>query len=671
MKTFFTKHTPSCVSLFFVAATFFIASQCGYLLQFDTHILNHLDGERLLTGADSWYYLRRAGEMLSGTFVSYDVMRPLSPYAPYPFISAVTVWLSNITGLSLSTVAFFIPVVGSLLCIPVMWLWCSELKFRFFPALVASVFPLLSYAWASRIHLGRFDTDFLIIPLTMLALWAVYCFSRWQEKFRFVFLLSGLLSLLVLFFWWQQGALAVGAVAIASYLLSFPLSFSFREKRIQLGLILFGLVLFGLALTPLTQYFPAPFQGLVAHIKAHIALILGKEGTALFPSISETIGELTVGSLFEAIEWVSGNVFVFSCALVGLLLAFGKNRTLLFFIGVPVFCFFLLSLTGRRFLMFLTPFIGLGAGFFIEWVQGLLEQKKPQIALFSSAVLAFCFVGSLLFSFFSHDTGPVFDANRAVLAKNIDRHSPADTKVWSWWGDGYFIQYFAKRPTFIDGGSQTPMRAWLMSVPMASSDPVFVRNWIRFFAAYPYALEQLARRIGMQKATTFFLEVFKEGQDIQKIASQYDVAALRDWSKYLFPDVNVVLYLPSDMMVKGTWLTVGKWLPGVNKKPYTPIYSQPTAQAVVKVKEGTIAFRGNVYPFSKLLVVEKGSLAHYNGQEAGPVFITLEGISKMYFMEQKYFDCLVFRLLFMYPDTTPNFKPLAYNPFVGGAWLVQ
>lgn len=662
----------SSLLIFMGVLCFAIVLNAILINRFDLEVLHRMGDLRLLTTADGWYYLRLAEELLSGTYAPLDHMRPLSPMAPFPYLSFLAAQFTKLTGISLQTVAFYFSCVVSVSIIPVMQMWAKRLEFGIWATMIASVFPLVSYAWFSRIYPGRFDTDCLILPLTMLAFWAVHdvvLSESGRRKVASILLL--LATLLGLFLWWKQGAIAVGGICALVYVFSFPFVRSVFERRLQWGLIGVGLSVGGLCFTPVINYFPEFFVSLVDIAKSHIALIMGQEGANFFPSISNTIGELTVGSFENSLEWVFTLPLLVVPATIGAFWALFKRKSLLVAFCIPTLVFIFLSFTGRRFLMFLVPFAGLGLGAFVQMLSDYLHVKKLPLVGAITGILAIALVAPSVANVVKYDIRPTFDANRAVLASSAIQNSPEKAVVWSWWSDGYFLQYFAKRPTYIDGGSQTPMQAWIMSVPLASPDPVFARNWIRFFGAYPYALNQLAGKIGMEKAMHFFLAAFANKAQIETLVSDYGIEKMHNWNEYLFPNSAVVLFLPSDMMVKGTWLTFGRWVPGMTEKPFTPIYSQPTSKARVNVKNGTIAFSGVKLPFSKLLVVSKDELNHFNGQPDGQVFLTLEGIPKMYFMDKSHFDCLVFRLLFMYPDKTKYFKPLAYNPFVGGAWLVQ
>lgn len=265
---------------------------------------------------------------------------------------------------------------------------------------------------------------------------------------------------------------------------------------------------------------------------------------------------------------------------------------------------------------------------------------------------------------------PRFDAPTYLLASSVKDATPPDGKVWNWWDRGYLFQQAGHRKTFIDGGLQTPARAYAAAVPLANGNVSVSHYWIRFFSEHPDAIDDLARHAGSKRnAVDFLLKVFNDPDKLPGLVSEYKLPQ-RNWKGYLFPNVKVTLALLSDMLVRSTWLSIGRSLPGT---PLTPasIYVMPFSQCIVDTDHDEITYQDRTIQYSAIYQITTKQLSNSPGKSGESVAVAVPRTDKLFYMDTDQFDCLVFRLLFVNPQNTPGFRLVVYNPFIGGVWIVE
>lgn len=156
------------------------------------------------------------------------------------------------------------------------------------------------------------------------------------------------------------------------------------------------------------------------------------------------------------------------------------------------------------------------------------------------------------------------------------------------------------------------------------------------------------------------------------IVEEYPSIRPNWWLSYLYPPhANVTLTFASDMLFRTAWVSKGLWDPISGEAPQTPMYMFPLSETVVDRTNGAIIFRDKAYGYSKIMFVTAESLSHDVKRAEGPIAIMVKGNPNAYMIQKEYFENLGFRLLFVHPSNTLGFRPLAYHPFVGGAWRVE
>ncbi len=468
----------------------------------------------------------------------------------------------------------------AILMIPLMWVWSR----RIFPddklgAVIASSAVSINYAFYTRTTLGKFDTDALNIVLFWAIGFLLYEFTRRSGIDRFLYLGLALLSLFGLGYWWFPAGLPLGLIMFFFFGCSIILPSPKRDKWLK-GVILGGAAVGGviLVLAGFTSVLPKVINDLLSPYMQHLTLIQG-ETKSLFPAMGKTIAELQSLDWKTTMKWIAGSWFVPIIAVAGLLVLVRRERRTLFFVLLPCLFFGIMSFEGLRFIMFLAPGIALGiAAFALKIVRpvafSLFDRASAATAMAVAAAVILIAPGTV--HCMSYGLRASFDGNMVLVAQEVNKKAGKSAFVWNWWGPGYMIENYSQRKTFIDGGLQEPQRSWIAAVPLATHNYTLARNWIRFFAKNPMAITYFSRLLkDTEKATAFLLEALKDKNKLSEVLEKYGLPKTkRNWAKFLFPETEVYLVLLSDMLTHGSWLPIGKYVPGgpdmTKRSPFTP-----------------------------------------------------------------------------------------------------
>ena len=322
-------------------------------------------------GADPYYYLDIARDLLAGKIIKFDQLRNfpdggVRPSAA-PLLSVLLAAATFLGRQPLEWVAVLIPpFLGILLAIPVYFLGVvltldaaipfsrarrvdlSEAKFT---GALAALFALLSPPLVIRSSIGWCDTDILNVTFSVACLVPALGFAvaNSQGAARKYFLVW-LVLLLAFAWWWDQALTPVLFLGGAPMLLALWQArdrFSRRQKLYALPALIFLLLLFAWK----GEGLPA-FQKLFSYV-------FGTDSSPVFPAFEGLVDEQVNRSFWEIATDIGGNPFLYFGSLVGLvLLPFLAGRKTLFLF--PLLVVNALALQGMRFMIFAAPIFSLG-----------------------------------------------------------------------------------------------------------------------------------------------------------------------------------------------------------------------------------------------------------------------------------------------------------------------
>lgn len=436
-------------------------------------------------------------------------------------LSIIWAYLSDWFNISLEKLTWYlIPILAVSVAIPVFF-YLKDLGYPY-AGLIGGVISVSAPMYLSRTNLMRLDHDVLNLALPIFIAYTFYKFFETSEKWKkYTWILISSFFLILYQLWYAHPNL--NFVLIIMFLLRYfwdkKLNWK-REDIIFLGLLILP-QLWYVYIGPIHLY--KQVKTLVFNIKSPTAAeLLFKD----FPNIFMSISELQKMSFWEVLSAVIFNKVLGVFGLIGVFLLFLFHfRKLLFllpFFGIGLLSFF----SGARFAMYLSPFIGMGLGYWIyllfkdilPFFHILEEERKQKITVLLVGIVIF--ITTLIVqkeakeALSLHSTPKVF----SPLVKDMEwlkKSTPKDSVIWTWWDYGYAFQLYSRRATFHDGGSQESPKTYFIARSFATSDPK--EAWLLTSFVSNYGLTGLAKLLKEGIPAKQIVEEIKSGKFCQPI----------------------------------------------------------------------------------------------------------------------------------------------------------
>ena len=205
------------------------------------------------------------------------------------------------------------------------------------------------------------------------------------------------------------------------------------------------------------------------------------------------ISEVKGSSPLYFIYFMSGNILILMAAIVGYFLLCLKFRP--FLLTLPMLGLGLLSFFGGvRFVMYVTPLVAFGFGYFLHFFLNLFDLRNS-IKNLSFLVFAVAALAINLDFAYSYRPKTVISRDEAVALDGLKKLTKRDDYVFSWWDYGYAIRYFADVMTLNDPGRQGGENNYFVSLALRK-DEAFSARLARVAVTYnDISLEQNVRPI--------------------------------------------------------------------------------------------------------------------------------------------------------------------------------
>ena len=533
----------------------------------------YIKGRPIFTAYDAYYFARLADDYNLGVFHpgGIDKLRFVPDYADYPDVIPLYSWifakLSALTGKPVENLAFwFIPILAVLIAIPItIFLLKIDAPLA---ALGGALAASLSLIYVVRTSINRLDTDsivlfsFFSIPLAVLL---VYLAPNRRQKYLYL-LLVAVFSLT--FYWgYLHPDLNLLLWLFSILFLSYPLLKEWflkgRKEGKSLkdslkGKISKDLLLLTLAFNPVILLFGV--FSLVKQLWVYV-IHFNKPLYGNFPNVQVSISELQKLDFSRLAKLTVGNETLLILSLIGVAL-FIFFRFRFFLLLLPTFLIGLLAFKGAsRFAMFLVPVLGIGFGFLFDLLMDFVKRRynpgKWVKASFYS-LLGLLLIGTITFSdrlSFKFIPQPIMTSDLADAFIELGKQTPPNAWIYTWWDYGYAIQYYARRATFHDGGSQLSPKTYFVALGFTTSSPLAAYNITKTLT------------ICGKKCIKKLLE---EGKTAQQIKEMFVKGTLLKGKKVNHP---VYWVFTQDLIGKFYWISYfGSWNFKTLKGTHHPIY---------------------------------------------------------------------------------------------------
>ncbi len=508
-----------------------------------------LEEKPLFTTYDGFLFARYAKEYQEGLyrwreidplrFVPDNFLQGEIRYRFPPLLSVLFAKLSALTGKPVENLSlYFIPLLAVFFTIPLV-LYLREAGNFWAPALLGAFTGVTSLIYLLRTSVARLDTDCLNLFFPFLVL---FFLTRYLRTLRTRWLVAASVGL-VLFGWWYKAAspLVIGILLIFSVLAW--LQGGRRGRALWRDLAL-------LFLPQLWYLWRAPVQ-----FYSYVSRLLFGAGTterlfSAYPNVLRSISELNASpDLQKAAFFILDHKYLFLAGLLGFVLfLLWERRAVL--LSLPLFLTgLLLFKAGNRFGMYLAPFVGMGLGFL---VQGSVEGPERFFPRFLSPlstralILLLTLIVGLGVWFnqkpsWRYVAVPKITAPIARQIAALQRLTPQEAWIWSWWDYGYAISDLGRRAVFIDGGTQTTPKTYYIALSFTLPSPEEGRNVTAFVAKYGLAGIEEELKKGLSPAE--LTKAMREG------------TLLKEW-----PDHPVYWLFTGDLLRKYGWIGYfGSW----------------------------------------------------------------------------------------------------------------
>lgn len=414
----------------------------------------HFVGDRpLMTSTDAYYWLRLAEEHRSGTY-SEGELDPLQSFPdggarlrPVPLLSVLLARLAPLwEGEVFRAGLYLVPLLAGLFVVPLA-LYFRRLDL---PAagLLGGLVASFGHEYFTRTSIGGVDTDALNLFFPFAAsLFVAYAVESGSERRTLAF--SALAGLTMLgFYWWYYHP---GFTVVYLVLLVVCLALGRKSART----IALSAGLFALVANPLYLW-----RGLSGLAKFAGGVLMPSASAALtrslaVPDVLATVAESQRVAVADALGLVlEGGVLTALGLVLFAVCAVRYWRGLLPL--APILLLGLVTFTGgKRFAIFLGPFVGVGYGYLIGVIVSRISRKweagqryRPLVVYAAAGLFFVSISGATAIGFVP---APSFSARTISSIEVVGERLPSGTPVLGWWDYGYALQGVGDLATYQDG----------------------------------------------------------------------------------------------------------------------------------------------------------------------------------------------------------------------------
>ena len=650
-----------------------------------------INGEKLMATHDAYYFMASA------------IKTSRNPNEP---LGIITRYISKATNIPVGKMAFYIPgIFCSLLAIPLVILGYKNDMLE--GSIVASILGACCLGYLGRSRLGFFDTDFGVLALFVAfccctIIWldnrkngqiphhlsnlklpiftgiVGYCFIWFYGSGRplalFIILLS-LISLMILnhkqrlsLFDSIYGILIIYifTYGILSGLATIVTLTLYRKigRRVNSKIEWLILILGALGASIEGSVHMIVYGGVIRFLK--YAKILphyissSKTYSIQLPSVLQSIKEAQNLKFSEAVIRMAYNWPTFIIGVFGLIYLVIKKPSHLIFLVFLLLGILSIKL-GNRFSMYGGIAIGVGLGFGIGLMfKNLLSKTGRWLFQIVLSILVLIPIVQISIKFTPSPIFPKIYAKTFVEASNI---VPRIGRLWQWWDYGYACQYYAKRPSFGDGGVHDGPTLYPLALVHTSNSPLLAGNLIKYitksqlieynenkekYDKYAKNIPSMWRiyltnpifqlnKLGPEKAQRFLNSLKKKKLNITNIPPQYLVFSwenlkLAYWISYF-----------------GTWdIVTGTAFPGKIQSLH--------GRLSIDMSNGMLEVNNKKIKLDGLIIIDNNGKTHeYNWPSGSDIYGILNNISKeFYIMDSTIYFSNMIQMLLKDPST---FRP--------------
>jgi len=552
------------LGLVFLLSILLRFEDAGHWAQSPRYFFQH--GQPFILSVDGYYYLRLADDVLRHQYHAVDELRTApergSRPAVIPLLSLLVYLLKRAFPFaSLNQVAVALPpFLGALVVFPV-WGICRTWGLSIFASLVACASASLSVAFFDRTRMGYFDTDGLVLVLTLLICEEFVRFSLRDDRRRYGHYAGAVAALLLLVWTWSGAAFIALGIFVTSWLVSM-LFFYRAPKREAYTFYAVNAVVGLLIVLVFAKQLTTAFQDTLSHAR----LVAGAAASG-FPDTHQHVTELERPGFHELWARTAGSIVGFVAGVVGLLLLARAHPRKAALVAAPIVIGILSLFLGRRFLIFTGTAVAIGTAYGVEWIIRAKLRHAFLATCLALSVLAYLNIAAatagITASRATYATFPGTDRLKEVTAPR--------SIIWSDVDSGYLLMYWTRRRTIADPDRIDGEHQFYTYFPLTVESPRLAANFMRFYGTRGRSgLHRVRALCGGDLPGSFRLvrEILAAGPDgADSILHALPPGMRREgdadvWRAFFFPrePVRIYLFLHAGMPeFIDTWFGYGSW----------------------------------------------------------------------------------------------------------------
>ncbi len=476
--------------MIFVAVIFGMVCRLYWVFWASEYPVFFWNNELMISTNDGYAFAEGARDMLAGFHQENDLS-----YYGYP-LSTLTYWIVKFLGVKLETAMIYMSVFfSSLVAVPVI-LIANEYKLKF-AGFIAALLAVVANSYYNRTMAGYYDTDMLIIPLSVFVVWGLV---RVLEKKDAKSLIIAPLSALI-YMWWYSSAFSLISILTGLFLL-YTLVFDIKNPLFYLEISLLLLAISNLDLTlkfaiVFVFYVLCLFKKEAINLKFALGVLVvvfvvfairGGLNPIIFQlkfyvfrdapevggmsfhffNVNQTIQESSIVDFTLFCERISANVITFLISLAGVALFCYKHRS--FAVSLAMLALgFLAFKSGLRFTIYAVPIMALGFGYLVEFILSNLKLKGAVLNL-ARAFITVLALAPALIHIYGYKAEPVFVHKEVEILNKLKSIAGREDYVVAWWDYGYPIRYYSDVKTLIDGGKHLGRENFAVSFALGSDE---------------------------------------------------------------------------------------------------------------------------------------------------------------------------------------------------------
>jgi len=378
---------------------------------------------------------------------------------------------------------FYLPLFFIFLFILVLFFFTFRLG-RYICAISSCIFIGLFGPFIPRSSAGWFDKDILnlLFPILIIFTYAYsYDFSKRKTKLFFIFLSSFFVGLFCFTWlnWWFVFLLIIIYEIISIFIILF-LNWYYKNKEKEIlkehifnSVFFFLFSIFWIIVFCRFEPFLFIYRQIKEVLKLTKPLI-----ASIWPNVYYTVGELKRTSLKEIINTSGIGFFIFGVFSMIILFFYNlfKKDSYKKTVSIVLFLWFIsmlsASLTGVRFIVFLSVPLGIFLGWFLSYIFEYFKKKNYlEINILIILIMVVLLYTTINRAYkISESIFPLMNDSWYKFLKAIENTTPKNSILNSWWDFGDWFKVVAKRRVIFDGQSQNMPQAYWMAKALLSSD---------------------------------------------------------------------------------------------------------------------------------------------------------------------------------------------------------